>query len=269
MSSLFEMFSYGFVIRAFCVGIMVCICSSLLGVPLVLKKFSMIGDGLSHVGFGAMTIALALNVAPLYVAVPVMVISAFALLQLKRAKIDSDAAIAILSSASIAIGIIAASLSGGMNTDVYGYMFGSILAVSTSDVIVSAILCVIIIAVFVFFYNKIFATTFDAGFAEASGTNTRPFDILYALLTAVTIVIGMRIMGTMLISGLIILPAITSMRLCKRFKTTIIVSLAVSVISFTLGMIASYNLSYIPTGAGIVLANVLFLIVFSIIGRLK
>ena len=166
-----EMFSYAFILRAFAVGIMVSLCSSLLGVTLVLKKYSMIGDGLSHVGFGAMTVALALNTAPLYVAVPVMILAAFLLLQLRQnSRINSDAAIALISSTSIAVGITAASLSGGMNTDVYSYMFGSILAVTKSDVVISTLLCSAILLVFLLCYHRIFAVTCDEDFARASGT---------------------------------------------------------------------------------------------------
>lgn len=265
-----EMFSYAFILRAFAVGIMVSLCSSLLGVTLVLKKYSMIGDGLSHVGFGAMTVALALNTAPLYVAVPVMILAAFLLLQLRQnSRINSDAAIALISSTSIAVGITAASLSGGMNTDVYSYMFGSILAVTKSDVVISALLCSAILLVFLLCYHRIFAVTFDEDFARASGTKTRPFNLLFALLAAATIVVGMRVMGTMLISGLIIFPAITSMRVCRTFRSVMLCSAGVSVAAFLVGMLASYAFSYIPAGAGIVLANLVFLLLFSLLAKVK
>lgn len=265
-----EMFSYPFLLRAFAVGIMVSLCSALLGVPLVLKKYSMIGDGLSHVGFGAMTVALALNAVPLYIAVPVMILAAFLLLQLRQnSKINSDAAIALISSASIAVGVTAASLAGGMNTDVYSYMFGSILAVTKSDVIISVLLCSVILAVFVLCYHRIFAVTFDEDFAAASGIKTRPFNLLFALLTAATIVVGMRVMGTMLISGLIIFPAVTSMRLCRTFRGVMVCSAAVSVAAFVLGMAASYAFAYIPAGAGVVLVNVVFLLLFSLFSKIK
>lgn len=261
-----EMFSYSFIMRAFLVGVMVSVSLALLGVTLVLKRQSMLGDGLSHVGFGAMSVALALNVAPLYIAIPVMVIAAFALLRIKNSKVNTDAAIAIISSSAIAVGITAAACSGGMNTDVYGYMFGSILSVTSGSVIVSAILCASTVLAFVFFYNKIFATTFDPGFAAASGTKTKPFDVLFALLTACAIVIGMRVMGTMLISGLIVFPAISAIGVCKSFKNTVVFAVIISVIAFVIGMIASYSFAYIPAGAAIVLAN---LILFGIITLVK
>lgn len=261
-----EMFSYQFIVRAFLVGIMVSVTLALLGVTLVLKRQSMLGDGLSHVGFGAMSVALALNVAPLIIAIPVMVLAAFLLLRLKNSKVNSDAAIAIISSSAIAIGITAAACSGGMNTDVYGYMFGSILSVTKAEVIISALLCAVTLLVFVLFYNKIFATTFDPAFASASGTKTKPFDVLFALLTACAIVIGMRVMGTMLISGLIVFPALSALGACKSFKSTVIFASVISAGAFITGMIASYAIAYIPAGASIVLAN---LTVFGIITLVK
>lgn len=257
MTEIIQMFSYPFIQRAFLVGAMVSVCLALLGVTLVLKRQSMLGDGLSHVGFGAMTVALALNVAPLYIAIPTMVLAAFLLLRLKSSKVNSDAAIAIISSSSIAVGITAASLSGGMNTDVYGYMFGSILSVTRVDVLISAILFVVTVLIFILFYNKIFATTFDPAFASASGCKTKPFDILFALLAASAIVIGMRVMGTMLISGIIVFPALASIGICKNFKSTVITAAIFSCVAFFVGMIASYAFSYIPAGAAIVLANLL------------
>jgi len=262
------MFSFGFIIRAFIVGIIVSLCASLLGVTLVLKKYSMIGDGLSHVGFGAMTVALALNAAPLYVAIPVMFIAAYLLLRLRESsRVNSDAAIAMISSTSIAIGITAASLSGGMNTDVYGYMFGSILAVSGSDVITAAILGAVVVAVFVLCYNRIFALTFDEGFASSSGIRCGTYNTILAFMTAATVILGMRVMGTMLISGLIIFPAVTGMKLFKSFKGVTVCAAAVSVLSFIVGMFLSYAFAYIPAGAGVVLANGAFFVIASIIGK--
>ncbi len=270
MSEFFELFSYGFVIRAFIVGIMVSVCTSLLGVTLVLKKYSMIGDGLSHVGFGAMTVALCLNTAPLYISVPIMFISAFLLLRLREnSSINTDAMIGVISSSSIAIGVLAASLSGGMNVDVYSYMFGSILAVTKGDVIISLLLCSAIIAVYVLCYNRIFAVTFDEGFAFATGVKTKGFNIMFALLTASTVIVGMRIMGTMLISGLIVFPAITSMRLFESYKRVTVAAVVISLIAFLAGMLASCNFTYVPAGAGIILANLILLLIATVISRLK
>ncbi len=270
MSEFFEMFTYGFVVRAFIVGVMVALCASLLGVTLVLKKYSMIGDGLSHVGFGAMTIALALNVAPLYIAVPVMFVSAFFLLKLREnSSINTDAAIAVISGSSIAVGVLAASLSGGLNVDVYSYMFGSILAVTKNDVIISSVLCMVILFIYVFCYNRIFSVTFDEGFASASGIKTNMFNTLFAMLTAATIIIGMRIMGTMLISGLIIFPAITAMKLFDSYKKVTVSAAVISVIAFIMGMTLSCLFTYVPAGAGVIIMNLIFLIVAMVISRIK
>ena len=181
-----EMLSYPFMTRAFLVGSLVALCSALLGVSLVLKRYSMIGDGLSHVGFGAMAIAAAMNAAPLTVAIPVVIVAAILLLR----------------------------ISG--NTDVYNYMFGSILAMSAEDVKLSLVLSVFVLILFIVFYHKIFAITFDETFARATGVKAGVYNTLIAVLTAVTIVLGMRMMGALLISSLIIFPALTSMRVCSN-----------------------------------------------------
>ena len=221
---IFEMFSYNFIVRAFIVGTLVSLCAALLGVTLVLKRYSMIGDGLSHVGFGALAVAAALNLAPLEVAVPVIIIAAFLLLRLsENSKINGDAAIAIISSTALAIGVVFVSVSG-VNTDLNSYLFGSILATTTADAIMCGILALVVIVIFILFYNKIFAVTFDETFSRATGLKTGVYNTVIALLTALTIVIGMRIMGTLLISALIIFPALSSMRVCKKFKSVILCS---------------------------------------------
>lgn len=259
-----EMFSYNFIIRAFIVGLLVSLCAALLGVTLVLKRYSMIGDGLSHVGFGALAVAASLNLAPLEVAVPVIIIAAFLLLRLsENSKINGDAAIAIISSTSLAIGVICVSVSG-VNTDLNSYLFGSILATTTADAIMCVILAVIVIITFAVFYNKIFAVTFDETFSKATGLKTGIYNSVIALLTALTIVIGMRIMGTLLISALIIFPALSSMRVCKKFKSVIICSGVLSVCCFFVGMCISYSLDT-PTGASVVIVNAIVFAVFWLI----
>lgn len=268
LAMLSEMFSYEFLIRAFLVGTLVSLAAALLGVSLVLKRYSMIGDGLSHVGFGALSIAFALNLAPLYVSIPACVVAAFFLLKIsENSKIKGDAAIALIASSSLAIGVIATSLSSGLSVDVYGYMFGSILAMQQSDVYISVVLSAAVLAVYVLCYNKIFAVTFDADFARATGTKTSFYNMLLALLTALTIVIGMRIMGTMLISSLIIFPALSAMRVLRSFKGVIICSGVISVVCFFLGMVFSYVFS-IPTGASVVVVNLAVFLIFYVIGNL-
>lgn len=269
LSILAEMFSYTFLVRAVIVGFLVSLCAALLGVSLVLKRYSMIGDGLSHVGFGALAIATSLGLAPLTVSIPVVVLAAFFLLRLsENSQIKGDAAIALISTSSLAIGVVVIALTTGMNTDVCNYMFGSILAMSKADVWLSMVLSVIVLILFVLFYNKIFAVTFDETFSRAVGTKAGVYNMLIAILTAVTIVLGMRMMGAMLISALIIFPALTSMRLCKTFKSVVICSAIVSVTCFFIGVVLSYWYS-LPTGASVVLVNIAMLLIFSAIGALK
>lgn len=264
-----ELFSYAFIIRAIIVGILVSLCAALLGVSLVLKRYSMIGDGLSHVGFGALAVAMAMNLSPLHVSIPVVVLAAFLLLRISEdSKIRGDAAIALISTSSLSIGVIVVSMTTGMNTDVCNYMFGSILAMSNSDVKLSIALSIVVLILFIVFYNKIFAVTFDETFARATGTNTNLYNMLIAFLTAITIVLGMRMMGTLLISSLIIFPALTSMRVCKRFKTVIISSAIVSVVCFFIGIVISYIYAT-PAGASIVAVNIAAFILFSVAGLIK
>ena len=269
MSVIIEMMSYPFMQRAFIGGLLVALCAALLGVSLVLKRYSMIGDGLSHVSFGALSIAVACGFAPIKFSIPVVIIAAFFLLRMaENGKMHSDAAIAVVSASALAIGVIVTSLTTGLSTDVYSYMFGSVLAMSKDDVEMSVILSIIVLIVFVFCYHKIFAVTFDESFAKATGTRADAYNMIIAVLTAITIVVGMRIMGTMLISSLIVFPSLTSMRNFKTFKSVIICSAIVSVVCFLLGIILSYLYS-IPTGASIVLVNTVALILSYLIGELR
>ena len=267
IQGIIEMMSYPFMTRAFLVGSLVALCSALLGVSLVLKRYSMIGDGLSHVGFGAMAIAAAMNAAPLAVAIPIVIVAAVLLLRINsNAKIKGDAAIALISTSSLAIGVMVISLTTGMNTDVYNYMFGSILAMSSDDLKLSVILSVIVLILFIFFYHKIFAITFDETFARATGVKAGIYNTLIAVLTAVTIVLGM--MGALLISSLIIFPALTSMRVCRTFKSVILNSAVLSVVCLIAGLTISY-VGATPAGASVVLANLAALIVYSCIGMIR
>lgn len=264
-----EMLSYPFMTRAFLVGSLVALCSALLGVSLVLKRYSMIGDGLSHVGFGAMAIAAAMNAAPLTVAIPVVIVAAILLLRISgNAKIKGDAAIALISTTSLAVGVMVISLTTGMNTDVYNYMFGSILAMSAEDVKLSLVLSVCVLILFIVFYHKIFAITFDETFAHATGVKAGVYNTLIAVLTAVTIVLGMRMMGALLISSLIIFPALTSMRVCRTFKSVIINAAIVSVVCLIAGVTLSY-VAATPAGASVVLANLVMMVLYTVVGAVK
>ena len=259
MAAVLEMLSYPFMVRALIGGILISLCASLLGVSLVLKRYSMIGDGLSHVSFGALSIALAIGWSPLKLSIPVVVLAAFFLLRItENGKVKSDAAIAMISASALAVGIVVTSLTTGMTTDVSSYMFGSILAMSIADVKMAAVLSVVVLGLFVFCYNKIFAVTFDENFAKATGVSVSSYNVLIAVLTAVTIVLGMRMMGAM-----IIFPALTSMRVFKSFKGVVWSSGILSVICFCIGMTASYLCST-PAGASVVLVNLAAFLLFTL-----
>ena len=249
MGIISEMLSYPFMVRALIGGLLVSLCASLLGVSLVLKRYSMIGDGLSHVSFGSLSIALAAGWSPLKVSSP------------EHGKVKSDAAIAMISASALAIGIIVTSLTTGMTTDVSSYMFGSILAMSREDVQFAAVLSMVVLGLYLFCYNKVFAVTFDESFAKATGVN-----VSIAVLTAITIVIGMRMMGAMLISSLIIFPALTSMRVFKSFRGVVIASGILSLICFFGGMVLSYTYST-PAGASVVVVDLAAFLLFSLIQR--
>lgn len=264
-----QMLSYPFLVRALVVGVLVSLCASLLGVSLVLKRYSMIGDGLSHVGFGALAIAAALGLAPLAVAIPVVVVAAFLLLRLSESgKLKGDAAIALISSGALAIGVLVVSLFGGMNTDVNNYMFGSILTLSDTDSRLSIVLSAVVLVLYVLFHTRIFAVTFDETFARATGTRAGLYNMLVAMLTAVTVVLGMRMMGALLISSLIIFPALSSMRVCRTFRAVTLCSAVVSVVCFLVGMIVSYVWET-PTGATIVVVNIAAFGLLALAGALR
>ena len=252
-----DMFNYQFMVRAITVGLLVSLCASLLGVSMVLKRYSMIGDGLSHVGFAALAAAAAAGTAPLKVAIPVCIAAAFLMLRIsENSKLKGDATVAIVCSGALAIG------------DVNNYMFGSILSLSDEDALVSRILSIIVVLLFIVFYNRIFAVTFDENFARATGTRAGLYNGILAVLTAVTVVIGMRMMGALLISSLIIFPSLSSMRICKRYRVVIISSVIISVVCFMIGITVSFTMST-PAGASVVCANLVVFAICSLIGALK
>ena len=259
--SILQMFSFPFMQRALIAGVLVSLCAALLGVSLVLKRYSMIGDGLSHVSFGSLAIAVALGVTPLYFSIPVVIAAAFLLLRVAdNPHWNSDAAIAAMSASSLAIGILVISRTTGMTTDVDNYMFGSVLAMTRADVALSVVLCAAVLVLFLLFYHKLFAVTFDENFSRATGLNVGRYNTLLAILTALTIVLGMRMMGAMLISSLVIFPALTAMRLFKSFRGVILCAAVTSVACFCAGLTISFAFST-PVGATVVAANLtLFLL---------
>jgi zinc transport system permease protein len=265
MSLLLEMFTYPFIVRAFVVGILVSLCAALLGVPLVLKRYSMIGDGLSHVSFGALSIAVACGWAPLPVSIPVVILAALGLLRLTE-RSRMGAAIAVVSASSLAAGVIVTSLTTGMTTDVDSYMFGSILAMDRADVALSAGLSAAVLLLFVLFYHKLFAITFDESFSRATGVRVGLYNTFLSVLTALTIVLGMRMMGAMLISSLVIFPALSAMRVRKSFRGVVILAGILAVACFCAGLTASYLLST-PVGATVVIADLAAFLICCVIGK--
>ena len=265
-SELASMLSMDFMLYALLCGILVSICAALLGVSLVLKRYSMIGDGLSHVSFASLAIGSALSFAPLAFTLPVVALAAFVLLSLnEKGKMKGDSLTAIISTGALAIGTVAASLSSGSNIDLNGYMFGSILSLGKTDLILSIILFFVVVPIFTLLYNKMFSVTFDPSFASATGIKVKAYDTVIALLTAITIVIGMRLMGTLLISALIVFPVVTAMRIMKSFKGVVIFSALLPTVSFSLGLTASYFLST-PAGASVVCVNLIVFVAASVIG---
>lgn len=266
---LVQMLSWPFMQRALIAGVLVSLCCALLGVSLVLKRYSMIGDGLSHVSFGALAIAVALGFTPLYFSIPVVVLAAFFLLRMAgNPRWNSDAAIAAVSASSLAVGILVISCTTGMTTDVDNYMFGSVLAMSRADVALSVLVSAAVLVLFVLFYHKLFAVTFDESFSRAAGLNVDRYNTLLAVLTALTIVLGMRMMGAMLISSLVIFPALTAMRLFRSFRGVVLCAAVTSVACFCTGLSVSFIRST-PVGATVVCVNLILFLTSCLVAALR
>lgn len=275
INTLLYYLNFSFVRYAIIVGVLIALCSSLLGVTLVLKRYSFIGDGLSHVAFGAMAVASVMKLSNNNILIlPVTIIAAILLLRTgQNAKIKGDAAIAMLSVSSLAIGYLLMnvfSTSANISGDVCTTLFGStsILTLKQSEVIMCIVLSIVVILTFVIFYNKIFAVTFDENFAKATGTKTDLYNLLIAILIAVVIVIGMNLVGSLLISALIIFPALSAMRVINQFKGVVIASAIISVICALVGIFASILLST-PVGATIVASDLVVYLLAILVGRTK
>lgn len=267
-------FQYPFVRYALIVGVLIALCSSLLGVTLVLKRFSFIGDGLSHVAFGAMAIASVLNITNnMLFILPVTVICAILLLRAgQNTRIKGDAAIAMISVGALAIGYLLMNLfsaSPNISGDVCSTLFGStsILTLTKGEVWLCAILSIVVVAIFILFYNKIFAVTFDENFAKATGTRANAYNLLIAVVIAVIIVLAMNLVGSLLISALVIFPALSAMRLFKSFRSVTISAAVMSVISATAGIMISI-LAGTPVGSTIVAVDIAVFLVSYGIGRI-
>jgi len=273
ISTLQEFFQFSFVRYAFIVGLLIALCSSLLGVTLVLKRFSFIGDGLSHVAFGAMSVAAVTSLTNQnLIVLPVTLISAILLLRAgQNTRIKGDAAVAMISVGALAIGYMLMNIfptSGNISADVCSTLFGSfsILALKPSDVRLCVIMSIIVIGTFIFFYNKIFAVTFDESFAKATGVKAELYNTLIAVITALIIVLAMNLVGSLLISALIIFPALSAMRLFRSFRSVIICSAVVSVVCAAAGILLSILVST-PVGSTIVVADLAVFLVFSLISK--
>lgn len=268
-------FEYPFVQYAMIVGLLIALCSSLLGVTLVLKRFSFIGDGLSHVAFGAMAIAGVLNVSNnMLIVLPLTVLSAVLLLRTgQNTKIKGDAAVAMISVGALAIGYLLMNLfprSSNISGDVCGTLFGStsILTLTISEVWLCVIMALIVIGVFLIFYHKIFTVTFDENFANATGIRANAYNLLIAIITALIIVLAMNLVGSLLISALIIFPALSAMRVFKSFRSVIICSAVISVICAASGIILSILFST-PVGSTIVAADIVIFLIFCVISSVS
>lgn len=259
--SLLELLTYPFVYRALIVGVLVSICAATLGVILVLKRYSLIGHGLADVGFASLSIAVVLGWSPMAVSMPIVIIASFIIMGISQSKkINGDIAIGMIATGALSVGVIVTALGSGFNVDVYNYMFGSILAMNDGDVILSLVLSIVVIGLFIVFYKPLFMITYDEAYGKAIGIPITRYQFLLSFLTGLTVVIGMRMMGTLLISSLIIFPAIIARKLVKSFKMLILVSAILSVITFVIGMLASFVLD-LPTGACIVAVNIILLII--------
>ncbi len=275
IETLIDYFSYPFVVYAFIVGILIAFCSSLLGATLVLKRLSYIGDGLSHIAFGAIAVASVLDIVNQEILVfPITALSAVMLLRIgQNTKINGDAAIAMMSVGSLAVGYLLMNVfdvSTNLAGDVCTTLFGStsILTLTSSDVLVSVVLSVLVISVFLLFYNKIFSVTFDESFAKATGIKADLYNLIIAITIAAVIVVAMNLVGSLLISALVVFPALSSMRIFKNFKAVIISSSIISVFCAFFGIIVSI-LYGTPVGSTIVTVNLIVFIVFALISKLK
>ena len=260
MSEFWAVVSNPLIARALVVGALISLCAAMLGVVLVLKRFALIGHGLGEVGFAAVAIAMAAGVAPMAVAIPAVVAAGIFIMWLnERAHTGGDAAIGMVATAALAVGVLVSSLSSGFKNDVYNYMFGSLYGISAGDVWLSVALSSVVIALFLLFFHRIFAVTYDEIHAQATGVNVRFYHFMISFLTAVTVVLGMRMMGTMLISSLILFPALTARRLVGSFKAMTLAAAVISVVCFLIGLVLSYALD-LPTGASVVGVNLAALV---------
>ncbi|MFA5184010.1 MAG: metal ABC transporter permease [Patescibacteria group bacterium] len=267
--AIFDFLSYEFIQRAYFAGAFIAVLCAMLGLILVLRKLSLIGDGLSHVSFGAIALGLFFGIYPFYVAIPIVILASYLVLKLaEKAKIYGDAAIGIVSAVGISGGVILASLSQGFNVDLFSYLFGNILAISNQEVWLSVGLSLFVLATIIFLYHDLFSTTFDEEYARVSGIKTDRINLILTFLTAITVVLAIKVVGVMLVSALLILPAVTALQVVKGFKAAMIVAVGLSVLSVIIGISLSF-FGDLPAGASIVMVNFILFILSLVIKKIK
>ncbi len=265
---------YKIIVRAAVVGVLVSLCASVLGVTMVLRRMSMIGDGLAHAGFGALAVATLLNVSGEYrmeISIPIVMLTAFLLMHLsERGVMGGDAAIAVVSTGMITAGVLIFSFTTGYTADMCSSLFGSasVLTLTDKDLYMSIGLTVVVITLFVLFYNRIFAVTFDEAFALATGLRANLYKLLISALTAVTVVVGLEMIGSVMISALIVFPSLTAMKLCRSFRGVIIMSAVSSVLSFVAGFVISCE-AELPVGACVVAVDLVVYVAVSTLMTVK
>lgn len=267
----FELFGnalkYDFIQRALVSGLVLSVTTSLLGVFLVLRRMSLISDGLSHVSFGAVALSLFMGLPPLYASIPLVILASLAIGKLSEKKhLYGDAAIGLVSAFSIAAGVIIISMSKGFNIDIYSYLFGSILAISDLEMVLSVVVSAVVVTTIILFFNELFLLTSDEDYARVSRVNMRLLNLMFSVIQSVTIVIGIKIVGAMLMSSLIIFPAVTSLQVSTNFRKMILLSILISMLSVAAGILLSFAANT-PTGATIVVINSIFFLVFFFINK--
>lgn len=266
--TIIDFLQYAFIQKAFLAGSFVGITCAALGTFLVLRKMSLVGDGLSHVSFGAIALGLFLGFYPFYVAVPVVLLGSYLILKItERAKVYGDAAIGIVSAVGISGGVILASLSHGFNVDLFSYLFGNILSTSTAEVVLSVALSLAVLAIIYFYYWDLFSATFDEEYARTTGVRTGRINTILTLLTALVVVLSIKVVGVMLVSALLILPAVTALQLARGFRAAILLACLFSLLSVLSGIIISF-FADLPTGATIVMINTVLFAVSLVYKRL-
>lgn len=261
--SILEIISFGFIQRAIIAGTLIAILCSVLGVFLILRRLSLIGDGLSHITFGSSAVAMALKLysaKSLIISLPIVVLSSFGILKLtEKGRLGGDAAIGIISAVGVAFGIMVASLSGGYNVDLLSYLFGNILSITTEELIIAVILFTVVLSLLFLYFNDLFISTFNEELAKVSGVNSKRINAVLVLLTALSVILSMKLVGIMLISSLLIFPAASALQISRSFHSSIIISILVGGFSVTTGIVVSF-VANIPTSATIVMINLIMLI---------